>query len=139
MVFETGLRVRAGLVTVIYQKALRISNDGQGRSTGEVVSLMSVDATRLQEFCTYGLILISGTFQVVLAFVSLYNLLGWSAFVGVAIMVRLISTTPIVADSRVSGVFNTPEHIHCQHSQKSSAKADEVEGQENQNDVRAAE
>ena len=51
---------------------------------------MSVDATRLQEFCTYGLMLVSGTFQVILAFVSLYNLLGWSAFVGVAIMVRLI-------------------------------------------------
>ena len=50
---------------------------------------MSVDATRLQDFCTYGLMLISGTFQVILAFVSLYDLLGWSAFVGVAIMVRL--------------------------------------------------
>ena len=49
---------------------------------------MSVDATRLQEFCAYGLMLVSGTFQVVLAFVSLYNLLGWPAFVGVAIMVR---------------------------------------------------
>lgn len=90
MVFETGLRVRAGLVTVIYQKALRLSNDGQGRSTGEVVSLMSVDSARLQEFCTYGLMLISGTFQVILAFVSLYNLLGWPAFVGVAIMVRQV-------------------------------------------------
>lgn len=78
------------MVTVIYKKALRLSNDGQGQSTGEIVSLMSVDATRLQEFCTYGLILISGTFQIVLAFVSLYNLLGWSAFVGVAIMVWFI-------------------------------------------------
>ena len=99
MVFETGLRVRSGLVTVIYQKALRLSNDGQGRSTGEVVSLMSVDSTRLQEFCTYGLMLVSGTFQVVLAFVSLYNLLGWSAFVGVAIMVRWLSLAiPMIAD-----------------------------------------
>ncbi|KAF9779193.1 metal resistance protein YCF1 [Thelephora terrestris] len=97
-VFETGLRVRAGLVTVIYQKSLRISNDGQGRSTGEVVSLMSVDSTRLQEFCTYGLIIISGTFQIILAFVSLYNLLGWSAFVGVAIMVFSIPLNAFTAN-----------------------------------------
>ena len=48
---------------------------------------MSVDATRIQEFCTYGLMIVSGTFQVTLAFVSLYDLLGWPAFVGVAIMV----------------------------------------------------
>ena len=59
---------------------------------------MSVDATRLQEFCTYGLILVSGTFQIILAFVSLYNLLGWSAFVGVAIMVPRTPATLITAD-----------------------------------------
>lgn len=51
---------------------------------------MSVDATRLQEFCAYGLMIISGVFQVTLAFVSLYNLLGWPAFVGVVIMVCLV-------------------------------------------------
>ena len=76
---------------------------------------MSVDATRLQDFCTYGLIVISGPFQVicsslqnflydaetrvqiVIAFISLYNLLGWSAFVGVAIMVLSIPLNTIVA------------------------------------------
>ena len=62
--FETGMRVRAGLVTVIYSKALVLSNDGRSRSTGDIVNLMSVDATRLQDFCTYGLMVISGPVQV---------------------------------------------------------------------------
>lgn len=97
-VYETGLRVRAGLLTIIYQKVLRLSNDGQGRSTGEVVSLMSVDATRLQEFCSYGLMLISGTFQVILAFGSLYDLLGLSAFVGVAIMIASVPLNAFIVN-----------------------------------------
>ncbi|KXN89408.1 Metal resistance protein YCF1 [Leucoagaricus sp. SymC.cos] len=85
--FETGMRVRAGLVSVIYKKALVLSNDERGRATGDIVNLMSVDATRLQDLCTYGLIALSGPLQIIIAFLSLYNLLGWSAFVGVAIMI----------------------------------------------------
>jgi ATP-binding cassette subfamily C (CFTR/MRP) protein 1 len=64
------MRVRAGLVTVIYSKALVLSNDGRSRSTGDIVNLMSVDATRLQDFCTYGLMVISGPIQVSMLFVQ---------------------------------------------------------------------
>lgn len=35
--------------------------------------------------------------QIILAFVSLYNLLGWPAFVGVAIMVIAIPASSIIA------------------------------------------
>ena len=58
------MRVRAGLVSVIYNKALVLSNDERSRSTGDIVNLMSVDAMRLQDLCTYGLIAISGPLQV---------------------------------------------------------------------------
>lgn len=88
LVFVTGMRVRAGLVSAIFKKSLRLSNeDRSGRATGDIVNLMSVDATRLQDLCTYGHIAWSAIFQMTLAFVSLYNLLGWPSFVGVAIMV----------------------------------------------------
>ncbi|KAG5642914.1 hypothetical protein DXG03_001885 [Asterophora parasitica] len=95
--FETGMRVRAGLVTAIYQKALVLSNDERTRSSGDIVNLMSVDATRLQDLCTYGLIAISGPLQITLAFVSLYDLLGWAAFVGVAIMLLAIPLNTFIA------------------------------------------
>lgn len=86
--FVTGMRVRAGLIAAIYKKSLCLSNDERGtRSTGEIVNLMSVDATRLQDLCTYGHIIWSSVFQMILAFISLYNLLGWPAFAGVAVMV----------------------------------------------------
>ena len=100
---------------------------------------MSVDATRLQEFCTYGLILISGTFQVFLAFVSLYNLLGWPAFVGVGIMVRRISTILTVTNLRVLDLLDTVEHFHSQHFKEPSAEANEDERQEDEDDVRTFE
>ncbi len=58
------MRVRAGLVTAIYKKALVLSNDERSRATGDIVNLMSVDASRLQDLCTYGLVSFSGPFQV---------------------------------------------------------------------------
>jgi len=58
------MRVRAGLVTSIYAKALVLSNDERNRASGDIVNLMSVDATRLQDLCTFGLIVISGPLQV---------------------------------------------------------------------------
>ena len=58
------MRVRSGLITAIYQKALVLSNDGRSSASGDIVNLMSVDAARLQDLCTYGLIAISGPLQV---------------------------------------------------------------------------
>ena len=58
------MRVRAGLVAVIYQKALVLSNDERGKASGDIVNLMSVDASRLQDLCTYGVMIISAPFQV---------------------------------------------------------------------------
>jgi ATP-binding cassette subfamily C (CFTR/MRP) protein 1 len=116
------MRVRAGLVAVIYQKALVLSNDERGKASGDIVNLMSVDASRLQDLCTYGLMIISAPFQVTknislpprentfnlttphflkkvtLAFVSLYNLLGWSAFVGVGIMIFSVPLNTMIAN-----------------------------------------
>lgn len=63
--FVTGMRVRAGLVGAIFKKSLRLSNeDRAGRATGDIVNLMSVDATRLQDLCTYAHVIWSALFQV---------------------------------------------------------------------------
>ncbi|KAH7869932.1 hypothetical protein F5879DRAFT_810778, partial [Lentinula edodes] len=46
--FERRMRIRSGLVDVLYQQALVLSNDELDRFSGDLVNLMSVDATRLQ-------------------------------------------------------------------------------------------
>ena len=71
------MRVRSGLVTAIYKKALVLSNDGRSSASGDIVNLMSVDAARLQDFCTYGLIAISGPFQVSIPQPFLTPRWGW--------------------------------------------------------------
>ena len=53
-----------GLVTVIYKKLLVLSNDERNRATGDIVNLMSVDTSRLQDLSMYGLFSLSGPFQV---------------------------------------------------------------------------
>lgn len=107
--FATTMRIRGGLVTLIYKKSLVLSNGEKGgRTTGDITNLQSVDATRVGDLtqCKYRScknrlktdvcfsdlhIAWSGPLQIILAFVSLYRLIGWQSFVGVAIMVISVS------------------------------------------------
>ncbi len=87
------MRVKGGLVTLIYRKSLRMSNGEKlGRMTGDIVYLQSVDAMRIAELAQFGHIAWSGPLQIILAFVSLYNLVGWQAFIGVAVMFVNVSS-----------------------------------------------
>ncbi|RXK42573.1 metal resistance protein ycf1 [Tremella mesenterica] len=92
------MRVKGGLVTLIYCKALVLSNgEKTGRTTGDIVNLQSVDAVRIADLAQYGHIAWSGPFQIILAFVSLYQLVGWQAFMGVAVMVISLPINTMIA------------------------------------------
>lgn len=72
------MRVRGGLIHAIYKKSLILSNEERsGRTTGDIVNLQSTDATRMADIMVYGQTIWSGSFQLILAFVSLYSLLGF--------------------------------------------------------------
>ena len=59
------MRVKGGLVTLIYRKSLVLSNgEKSGRTTGDIVNLQSVDAVRIADLAQYGHIAWSGPFQV---------------------------------------------------------------------------
>ncbi|KAI8611102.1 P-loop containing nucleoside triphosphate hydrolase protein [Chytriomyces sp. MP71] len=86
-----GMRVKAAVITAIYQKALRLSPAARQKSTvGEIVNLMSVDAGRIGDLTTYFHIIWSGPLQICLALYFLYYTLGVSIFAGVAIMLIMI-------------------------------------------------
>lgn len=104
---------------------------------------MSVDATRLQDFCQFGLISISGPFQVsqvhftasqrpndlfkiTLAFISLYNMLGWPAFVGVAIMLFSVplNTCKCTHQSK-NHTFDAPDSSHCSYPETHARNTNE--------------
>jgi hypothetical protein len=94
----TGMRLKSAIIAVIYRKALKLSNSSRQTSTvGEIVNLMSVDASRISELFTYLHILWSGPFQIFLAVYFLYQILGTAVFGGVGIMVLMIPVNAYLA------------------------------------------
>ncbi|KAF9435665.1 ATP-binding cassette, sub-C (CFTR MRP), member 9 [Entomortierella beljakovae] len=89
--FRVGMHIRAGLVTAIYQKSLRLSNSARQTFTvGEIVNHMSIDAQRVQDLVTYLHVVWSGLFQIVIAMYLLYDTMSWSIFAGVTVMILMI-------------------------------------------------
>ncbi|KAG0202488.1 hypothetical protein BGX28_005009 [Mortierella sp. GBA30] len=89
--FRTGMHIRAGLVTAIYQKSLRLSNSARQTFTvGEIVNHMSIDSQRVQDLVTYLHVVWSGLFQIGIALYLLYDTMGWAIFAGVTVMILMI-------------------------------------------------
>ena len=96
--FETGMRIRSSLTAMIYGKSLKLSNEGKAaKSTGDIVNYMAVDTQRLQDLTQYGQQLWSAPFQIALCMLSLYQLVGYSMFAGVGIMILSIPLNGILA------------------------------------------
>ena len=90
-VFETGMRIKSSLNASIYSKATRLSNEGRAsKSTGDIVNYMAVDSQRLQDLAQYGQQLWSAPLQIVLCMLSLYQILGYSMFAGIAAMLLMV-------------------------------------------------
>ncbi|KAJ4367017.1 ATP-binding cassette glutathione S-conjugate transporter ycf1 [Neocucurbitaria cava] len=96
--FETGMRIKSSLTATIYSKSTRLSNEGRAsKSTGDIVNYMAVDTQRLQDLAQYGQQLWSAPFQIILCMLSLYQLLGYSCFAGVAAMFIMIPINGVIA------------------------------------------
>ncbi|KAF2763770.1 ATP-binding cassette glutathione S-conjugate transporter [Teratosphaeria nubilosa] len=96
--FEAGMRVKSSLTAAIYQKSLRLSNEGRAaKSTGDIVNYMAVDTQRLQDLTQYGQQLWSAPFQITLCLISLYQLVGVSMFAGLGAMLLMIPVNGVIA------------------------------------------
>ncbi|KIV77341.1 hypothetical protein PV11_09143 [Exophiala sideris] len=96
--FETGMRIKSSLTAMIYSKSLRLSNESRAtKSTGDIVTYMSVDQQRLADLAQWGLQLWSAPFQITLCMLSLYQLVGVSCFAGVAAMIIMIPVNGFIA------------------------------------------
>ena len=96
--FETGMRVKSSLTSIIYAKSMRLSNEGRAsKSTGDIVNYMAVDTQRLQELTQFGQMLWSAPLQIVLCMLSLYQLVGLSMLAGVAAMLLMVPINGLIA------------------------------------------
>ncbi|XP_036912753.1 ATP-binding cassette sub-family C member 3 isoform X4 [Sturnira hondurensis] len=97
-VFVMGLRLRTGIIGLIYRKALVISNSVRRESTvGEIVNLMSVDAQHFMNLTPFLNLLWSGPLHIILAIYFLWQNLGPSVLAGVAFLVLQIPLNAVVA------------------------------------------
>ncbi|XP_055543163.1 multidrug resistance-associated protein 1-like [Wyeomyia smithii] len=93
-----GYRIRTGLISAIYRKALRISSSAKKDTTvGEIVNLMAVDAQRFFELMPYVHVLWSAPLIIALCIYLLYDILGPAVFAGLAVMVVMTPITGYIA------------------------------------------
>ena len=96
--FETGMRVKSSLTSMIYAKSMKLSNEGRAsKSTGDIVNYMAVDTQRLQDLTQYGNMLWSAPFQIILCMASLYQLVGVSMLAGVGAMILMVPVNGLIA------------------------------------------
>jgi len=89
--YRQSLRVRAAVGQVVYEKALSLDHEQrQTHSVGAIVSHMQIDAQKLGDALPYLHMIWSGPLQLAIAITMLYNYLGPSGFMGLAVMVMML-------------------------------------------------
>ncbi|CAF1923142.1 unnamed protein product [Rotaria magnacalcarata] len=89
--YVVGLRFRSAITALVYRKSLKLSSSAkQGTTVGEIVNLMSIDASRFGELTSYIHVLWSGPFQIVLALVLLYRQMQLAIIPGLLLLLLLI-------------------------------------------------
>ncbi|OMJ08510.1 Metal resistance protein YCF1 [Smittium culicis] len=94
-----AMGIRAGLVSNIYKKSTLLSSKSKSSFTsGDIINRMSVDSQRIYEFIQYSQNIWSSPFQIILALYLSYSTLGWSAIVGVVVMILSIPLNAVIAN-----------------------------------------
>ncbi|XP_038063723.1 multidrug resistance-associated protein 1-like [Patiria miniata] len=93
-----GMQLRTAIIGAVYRKSLLLSNSARrSATTGEIINLMSVDAQRCMDLCTYINTLWASPLQVVLALYLLWQVLGPVVMAGFAVTILLIPINGVIA------------------------------------------
>ncbi|KAG0199404.1 Multidrug resistance-associated protein 1 [Mortierella sp. GBA30] len=86
-----GVSTRAGLISMIYRKSLRLSPGSRNQSSsGEIANHMSVDADQWWDAIVPLSTWIIIPLELVIAMKLLYDLLGWTMLAGILTMLALL-------------------------------------------------
>ncbi|CAD5171553.1 unnamed protein product [Musa acuminata subsp. malaccensis] len=94
---QVHIRLRASLVSVIYQKGLTLSSRSrQCRTSGEIINYINIDAPRVSSFSYHMLHLSSVPVNVILALLILYPQMGLASLIGLtATFIVMLINVPI--------------------------------------------
>lgn len=88
MTMTTGLSVRTAVIGAIFRKSLRLSGRARvDHSVGQITTMISTDATRLDRVSAFAHNLWVGPIQIIIGIGLLIGTLGYSALVGLGVLI----------------------------------------------------
>ncbi|GIZ02574.1 multidrug resistance-associated protein 1, partial [Caerostris extrusa] len=97
-IYTTAMRIRSCIISVVYKKALVLSNSSKKNFTvGEVVNLMSVDTQRVMDYVQMVNLLWAAPLQIVIAIYLLWQQLGVATLGGLAVMILVIPLNGVIS------------------------------------------
>ncbi|KAG8271676.1 Canalicular multispecific organic anion transporter 1, partial [Homalodisca vitripennis] len=99
VMYNVGINWRTSLMSLIYKKALRVSNAARKTSTvGEIVNLMAVDAQRCADFAQYLHFTWTAPLIIIVALYFLWQILGIAMMAGLIVMIIMIPINSVIAN-----------------------------------------
>ncbi|KAF0718775.1 Aste57867_1489 [Aphanomyces stellatus] len=99
------VQASSALQNLLYQKTQRLDAAARRtKSTGEISNLFLKDIPTIVDFSTVFNQLLTMPLQLVLTLVFLYNVIGWSTFAGVVVIVAMLGVNQIVANGMQQGI-----------------------------------
>ncbi|KAG6877944.1 hypothetical protein C0993_001802 [Termitomyces sp. T159_Od127] len=84
----TGLMMRTGVIGAIFRKSLRLSGRARlDHTAGQITTMISTDATRIDQFAAFAHFIWVSPIQIIIGVGLLIGNLGYSALVGLAVMI----------------------------------------------------
>ncbi len=97
LMFRAGMNLRSAMISLVYQKALRMTPKArQISTTGEIVNLMQIDTQKILDNAQFIHILWAGIVQIGGAVGLLIWQLGWPAVIGVLMLMFLIPANAVI-------------------------------------------
>ena len=94
---STGMKLRVASCTLLYRKALKLSNTALGQTTvGQMVNLLSNDVNRFDTTVLFNHYLWAGPLQLTIITVLLCQKIGPSALVGAALLIAAVPLQSIL-------------------------------------------
>ncbi|XP_073971785.1 ATP-binding cassette sub-family C member 4-like isoform X2 [Rhodnius prolixus] len=116
-VVHIGMKIRVAISSLIYRKVLRLNfSRDENMSTGKIVTLLSNDAMRFDYAITFLHDLWIGPLQVIVVYYFLWELIGYSSFVGLVPVIIFIHLHfcfgKTISNLRRKTVLKTDERIN---------------------------
>ena len=93
-----GHQMGAALTSAVFRKTLSLSGAARARyTTGEITNFVAIDAARFQPFALDAHMLWAGPLMLALSVTFLYDLVGVSAFAGLAVLALCVPINAVAS------------------------------------------